>query len=276
MSAVPGRPRRLVVVAGTGTEIGKTWVGAAVLGALRSDGWVVAARKPAQSNTPGEPTDADLLAAASGEAPERVCPPHRSYKVPMAPPMAAEALGLEPPTIADLVGEVAGSWGGRAADVGLVELAGGVASPAATDGDGAALTAGVEPDAVVLVADAGLGTINSVRLSLDRLRTAGVGGPVVVFLNRYDSSVELHRRNRSWLAERDGFEVLTDLEPLAERIVELAEDFCGSCGLVLSQCLGDCARPLDPDRYCTRCGRTLVVSISPAGHSARCKVHGAT
>ena len=139
------RPFRLVVVAGTGTDIGKTWVGAALAAELRAAGWSVAARKPAQSGEPDEPGDAGVLAAATGEAPLTVCPEHRRYGVPMAPPMAADAFGLAVPSIADLVGEVTVSWGGRAADVGLVELAGGVASPAASDGDGADLAAAIEP-----------------------------------------------------------------------------------------------------------------------------------
>ena len=44
----------LVVCAGTHTEVGKTWVGAAVLGDLRARGRTVAARKPAQSFDPGD------------------------------------------------------------------------------------------------------------------------------------------------------------------------------------------------------------------------------
>ena len=81
-------PRVTVVIAGTGTEVGKTYVSVLLASGLRSDGWVVAARKPAQSGVPGEVGDADLLAGATGEDPESVCPPHRRYDVPMAPPMA--------------------------------------------------------------------------------------------------------------------------------------------------------------------------------------------
>jgi len=52
-------------VAGTATEVGKTFVGAALLAELRATGVRVAARKPAQSFAIGElRTDADVLAAA--------------------------------------------------------------------------------------------------------------------------------------------------------------------------------------------------------------------
>lgn len=269
------RPRRLVVVAGTGTEIGKTWVSVALARAAVSGGWTIEARKPAQSGVPGDPTDADALAAATGEVPDRVCPPHRSYTVPMAPPMAAESLGLPVPAVAELVSETTGSWGPRSADLGLVELAGGVASPAAGDGDGADLAAALEPDGVVLVADAGLGTINAVRLTRLRL-LAATGREPLVMLNRYDHSEELHRRNRRWLAERDGLHVVSSIDELLASVIRLAPPHCGHCGRPATTCDGSCARPLDPERFCRRCGRRLVVAVSPTAHTARCKVHGGT
>lgn len=271
MSAV--RPRRLVIVAGTGTEIGKTWVARQLAATLAVD-WSVMARKPAQSGGPGDDSDADLLAGATGEDPFVVCPRHRRYSVPMAPPMAAEALGLQPPTVAALVAEVAASWGGRAADVGLVELAGGVASPAAIDGDGADLAASLVPDGVMLVADAGLGTINAVRLSVAHVERA-TGRRPIVFLNRSDPSDDLHRRNEAWLRDRDGLVVVTDVDDLADRVIALAPTFCGFCGKPRDECDRQCVRPLDPDHFCVRCGRRLLVSVSPTHHSARCKVHGA-
>lgn len=267
------RPRHVVVVAGTGTEVGKTWAAVELAAALVADGWTVEARKPAQSGTPGEPGDAVLLAAATGESEDRVCPPHRRYSVPMAPPMAAAALGVEPPTIGALVAEVDGSWGVRAADVGIVELAGGVASPAAEDGDGADLAAALAADAAVLVADAGLGTINAVRLTLDRLAAAGVPRPTVL-LNRFDGADDLHRRNRDWLADRDGTRVVTTVAALVEAVLAGVPRHCGFCGEPATECDRDCVRPLDPDHFCVRCGRRLVVSVSPTRHSARCKVHG--
>lgn len=208
------RPERLVLIAGTGTDVGKTWVGGRVLADLGARGVRVAARKPAQSFAPEEVgrTDADVLAAATGETPEVVCPPSRWYRVPMAPPMAAERLGLPRVAIAELVDEL--TWPDDCM-VGLVETAGGVRSPLAHDGDTVDLAVTLGPDLVVLVADAGLGTLNAVRLSLDAL--SEVGAPCVVVLNRYDADDELHERNREWLATRWGIDVL-DVETLVDRI----------------------------------------------------------
>ena len=71
-------------------------------------GLQVCARKPAQSFGPDEgPTDAERLAEATGESAAEVCPPWRWYPRPMAPPMAAESLGLPPFSLDDLVARAA-------------------------------------------------------------------------------------------------------------------------------------------------------------------------
>jgi dethiobiotin synthetase len=211
------RPERLVVVCGTGTEVGKTWVGGRLLCELRTRGLSVAARKPAQSYDVdsagvrlGGPTDAELLGAASGEDPGIVCRPSRCYPRAMAPPMAAEALGLTDFTVAELIAEM--DWPAEAVRTGVVETAGGVRSPQASDGDTTDLVAALAPDVVVLVSDAGLGTINGVRLSMDALHTVTGGMPsvrTVVALNRFDGHHDLHRRNRQWLTARCDYEVVT-------------------------------------------------------------------
>ena len=197
-----------VFVAGTGTEIGKTWWSCATITLLRDDGIPVSARKPAQSFAPDDlgSTDAELLGRASGEPADAVCARHRWYETPMAPPMAADALGRPPFTVVELVGDLAPAPDARLV---LVEGAGGPRSPIASDGDNVDLAAALDPAAVVLVADAGLGTINAVRLGADALApVANVAGRLVVALNRYDGTNDLHRRNRAWLAGA-GFRVVT-------------------------------------------------------------------
>ena len=181
----------------------------------------MAARKPAQSfdidsegGRLGGATDAERLGEASGEHPDTVCHPFRSYHRAMAPPMAAEALGLPPFTVAELMGEMV--WPADPVQLGVVEMAGGVRSPQAGDGDVVDVVAILAPDVVVLVSDAGLGTINGVRMSMDALsgaRTvdgarAEAGPHTVVVLDRFDHHHDIHRRNREWLAGRDGYPVL--------------------------------------------------------------------
>jgi dethiobiotin synthetase len=199
------------VVVGTATEVGKTWVTACVLSELRDRGHAVSARKPAQSFSPEERghTDAEVLAGATGESPTAVTAAHRWYPVPMAPPMAAAALGQPVPTMADYLAELRWPDG---TDYGFVETAGGVRSPLAEDGDAVALIETLAPDVVLLVADAGLGTINAVRLS-----AAALGNDrLLVCLNRFDAKDPLHQANRAWLADRDGFVVVADPVAVAD------------------------------------------------------------
>lgn len=207
------RPERLIGVCGTGTEVGKTWIGARVASALRAGGLSVAARKPLQSFDPDhpEPTDAEVLADATGEDPHDVCPPDGWYPIPMAPPMAADALDRRCPTLAEVVGSITWPAG---CDVGLVETVGGVRSPLAEDGDSRDLVRALDVDLVLLVADAGLGTIDAVRGAIDALAPL----PVLTVLNRYVEGDDLHRRNRAWLTERDGFAVADGVDAVVERL----------------------------------------------------------
>ncbi len=212
---MPWRPDRLVVVLGTETGVGKTWVTAGILRELCLDGGRAVARKPVQSFAPeeadGAATDAHVLAGAAGEAPEDVCPRHRWYEVALAPPMAAAVLGRPAFSVDDLVEELA--WPAETT-IGLVETAGGPRSPIAADGDSVDLCTALSPDLLVLVADAGLGAINAVRLSVEVLLTGCA--PVLVVLNRWQAT-DLQRRNREWL-RRDGYQVSTSVADVAARI----------------------------------------------------------
>jgi dethiobiotin synthetase len=204
-----------VLMTGTATEVGKTWWGRATLDLLRSRGTAVAARKPAQSYEPHElgHTDAEILGRASGEAAGVVCAAHRWYPVPMAPPMAAAVLGLPSFSIGELVAEMAPVPSAPGAIV-IVEGAGGPHSPLAADGDTVSLGRALDADIVVLIAPAGLGTINAVRLSATPFRSDLHSARLVVGLNHYDADDDLHRRNHGWLAA-EGFHLVTGPAELA-------------------------------------------------------------
>lgn len=200
-----------IVVAGTGTEIGKTWTAVTLIGQARARGLRVAARKPAQSySSDDRTTDADLLAAASGETAHEVCPAHRWYPVPMAPPMAADVLDRSRILLDDLLAEL--HWPDRA-DLALIETAGGVCSPIAHDADNLQLIERLAPSKVLLVADAGLGTLNSVRLCLRALGAM----PAIVYLNRFDAGSDLHQRNEHWL-QHEGVQVYRAVKDVLQAI----------------------------------------------------------
>lgn len=205
------RPTLLIGVLGTQTEVGKTWVAARLLVQAKAAGRRVAARKPAQSfeqpDAAQDDTDAHRLAAATGEDPTTICPSHRWYPLALAPPMAADRLQRPRITLDELLAEI--FWP-QNIDIGLVETAGGPRSPLSHDGDSVDLIKRLRPDLVVLVADAGLGTLNAVRLALASLEPLSA----TVLLNRFDAANELHRMNRDWLRDRYGVRVATDVSDL--------------------------------------------------------------
>lgn len=209
MTEIASRPTRLIGVLGTHTEVGKTWVAAQLLATLKLRGTRVAARKPVQSYGPDDiNTDAARLAGASGEDVADICPAHRYYPLAMAPPMAARVLGRGPVLMQEIVAEVHWPAG---IDIGFIETVGGARSPLASDGDSMELLRRLQVDQLLLVADAGLGAINSVRLTLAAAGTL----PTLVYLNRFEASNELHELNRRWLIEQDQLSVLTDVHSLA-------------------------------------------------------------
>jgi dethiobiotin synthetase len=213
MNSILNRPRRLLGVLGTHTEVGKTWVSVRLLNAARQRGLHVAARKPVQSFAlDGSPTDAAQLSGATGEPAEQVCAPARCYELAMAPPMAAECLGKPRISSADLLACMAWSPG---IDLGLVESVGGPRSPMTHDADSVEFIERVAPDCLLLVADAGLGSLNAIRLSLACLPAR----PVHVLLNRFDAQDTLHELNRTWLRERYDIHTFTEVTALLNAIL---------------------------------------------------------
>ncbi|MCU0279387.1 MAG: hypothetical protein MUF33_07125 [Candidatus Nanopelagicales bacterium] len=46
--------------------------------------------------------------------------------------------------------------------------------------------------------------------------------------------------------------------------------YCPVCGLPGH----DCVQPLEPPRFCTECGRRMIVQVTPGGWQAKCSRHG--
>ncbi|HEX6872200.1 MAG TPA: ATP-dependent dethiobiotin synthetase BioD [Micromonosporaceae bacterium] len=226
--AVGGTPmpvRGPVLITGTDTGVGKTIVTAAVAAAATAHGLRVAVVKPGQTGvlapSPAGGAPADLPAPGQEWALEsdveivvRLAAPATartlvSYLHPLAPGAAARVERRAPIRL----GEVAAAVRALVAshDLVLVEGAGGLlvpmgpAEPAPVDGTGrlggpvgAAWTvaelAGLVGASVVVVARAGLGTLNHTALTLEALAARGLAGCVVV--GAWPAEPELvHRTN---------------------------------------------------------------------------------
>ncbi|WP_336322406.1 dethiobiotin synthase [Streptomyces lavendofoliae] len=161
----------VLVVSGTGTEIGKTVVTAALAAVARAAGRSVAVLKPAQTGVaPGERGDADEVVRLAGDG---VVPVELArFPEPLAPDTAARRAGMAPVG----PGEVADAARKLAADhdLVLVEGAGGLLVRYDEEGGTLADAAGLLDAPVLVVAPAGLGTLNMVTLTAEALRARGL------------------------------------------------------------------------------------------------------
>lgn len=166
---------RILFVTGTNTDVGKTVATAAVASAALRAGLRVAVLKPGQTGVaPGEPGDAAEVRRLAGELTFRELV---RYPEPLAPDTAARRAGMAYLSPAEVVSEVAELASTH--DLVLVEGAGGLL--VRYDGEGrtladqarAVLDAGLAAE-VLLIASAGLGTLNIVSLTAEALAARGL------------------------------------------------------------------------------------------------------
>lgn len=164
--------RSVLLVTGTSTEVGKTVTTAALAAAARAAGFGVAVCKPAQTGVaPGEPGDLAEIARLAGVTGTLEL---ARYPDPLAPDTAARRCG-QPLLTLD---ETAAAVGALDADLVLVEGAGGLLVRL---GEFTLVDLAVRLGAPVLVvAAAGLGTLNHSELTVRALAAAGVPCPGLV------------------------------------------------------------------------------------------------
>lgn len=164
------RTMPVIVVSGTGTGIGKTVVTAAVAALAAAGGRSVAVLKPAQTGVAaGEPGDAAEAARLAGPVTTAEL---ARFPEPLAPATAARRAGL-PPVGPDRVAEAAGKLAAEH-DLVLVEGAGGLLVRLDDTGGTLADAAALLGAPVLVVAAAGLGTLNATALTAEALRTRGL------------------------------------------------------------------------------------------------------
>lgn len=160
----------ILVVTGTGTDVGKTVVTAAIAALAAARGRSVAVLKPAQTGLPQDaPGDLAEVERLAGPVTTREL---RRYPDPLSPEAAARRSGLPPVSPA----EAAAAAGELAAhhDVVLVEGAGGLLVRFDPTGGTVADIAWSLGAPVLLVAHAGLGTLNWTALTAEALVRKGI------------------------------------------------------------------------------------------------------
>lgn len=158
---------RILVITGTGTEVGKTVTTAAVAAAALAAGRSVAVLKAAQTGVrPDEPGDAAEVARLAGAVTTAEL---ARYPEPLAPGTAARRAGMTPVHPQD-VAEAAAKLATEH-DLVLVEGAGGLLVRFDPAGGTLADAAQLLRAPVLVVAPAGLGTLNNTELTARELRT---------------------------------------------------------------------------------------------------------
>jgi dethiobiotin synthetase len=174
---VPAATPALMLV-GTDTGVGKTTVGTALIVAWRARGRRIAPLKPAESGCGRDgagalvPLDAIQLADAAGCADQLddVCP--YRYEAPLAPGVAARAEG-RPVELAGVLAARTRLAERHPHELLLIEGAGGLLVPYRDHLLGADVALALRAR-VLIVARAGLGTINHTALSIEAARARGL------------------------------------------------------------------------------------------------------
>ncbi|MGM9333989.1 dethiobiotin synthase [Streptomyces murinus] len=179
----------VLVITGTGTEVGKTVTTAAVAAAALAAGRSVAVLKAAQTGVrPDERGDADEVARLAGAVTAQEV---ARYPEPLAPDTAARRAGLapvHPQEVAERAAKLAAEH-----DLVLVEGAGGLLVRFDTAGGTLADAARSLGAPVLIVAQAGLGTLNATELTARELRRHGLE-PLGVVIGSWPAAPDLATR----------------------------------------------------------------------------------
>ncbi|MHB8633688.1 MAG: dethiobiotin synthase [Thermoplasmatota archaeon] len=210
-----------VAVTGTDTGVGKTAVGCGLLASWRAAGLAVTPFKPVETGWGGPseawPPDALALRDAAGSHQMRPHVVPYVFAEPLAPHVAAERAGT-PVDVAVLDAALATAPGHV-----LIEGAGGLAVPFTADLLFSDLLKRWNAP-VVVVARAGLGTLNHTLLTVEHARHRGLEVLAVV-LNRSTGVSAAERTNPEWVARLTGLPVWTHPEAQPGRPAPPLEGF---------------------------------------------------
>ncbi|MDQ3222586.1 MAG: dethiobiotin synthase [Gemmatimonadota bacterium] len=191
-----------ILITGTDTGVGKTWVGCALALALQSAGKQVVAIKPVETSCPGAPgerEDGVRLAGATGQ-PQ---PTHAIFRLPeqLPPSLASDRSGITIDFDA-LVLRI--ERYAENAEYLLIEGAGGLLLPVTWEWNMVDVARALGASALVVGVDR-LGTISQTLLTLSALELAGVPCAGVV-LTTPETADQSTRFNAAAIARLSGLE----------------------------------------------------------------------
>jgi dethiobiotin synthetase len=215
---------RGIFVTGTGTEVGKSVVSAAICAALAASGKKVAAYKPVvtgigEEGGEGWPPDHELLASvvSSGQEASDIAPIR--FEPPVSPHHAADLAGtkLDPPALVDAARRAA-----KDHDFIVCEGIGGILVPFTTGYmvRDLALDLGLP---VLIAANPGLGTINHTLLTIEAARAGGLALLGVVLTPWPEEPSDLESSNREAIEQLGNVEVYGLPETSPDGLAEAGE-----------------------------------------------------
>jgi dethiobiotin synthetase len=202
-----------VVILGTGTSVGKTFVTAALAAACRSRGSVLALKPIETGVAEGMPGDAGIIAEAAGHAPALS---RWRFARGVSPHLAAREEGASI-DVAKVAGWVSEQERSAAPAVTLVESAGGAFTPLAPGATNVDLALSLEPALWLLVGPDALGVLHDVGAVLRALPRP----PDAVVLSSARPADASSGSNAAELKRLGICEVLTTLSPSGHEAGEL-------------------------------------------------------
>lgn len=204
---------KALFVTGTGTDVGKTYVTGLLVKALTEAGEKAAYYKAAMSGNrrdpdgvliPGDGLQVKTMAGI-GQPVQTMCP--YVYEPPLSPHLAARLAGeeVDPDRVRQGFSALAEKY-----DYLTMEGSGGILCPITVTEGRELWLADLIRDlglGCLLVADAGLGTLNAIGLTAFYLRKTGVPLRGMI-LNRYDPENLMHRDNRQLCQQMTGVPVV--------------------------------------------------------------------
>lgn len=200
---------KAIFITGTGTDLGKTYVAGELVAALQGEGYDTAYYKPVLSGSDNIfESDAGMVRKRAGLEQEPLSMVTTMFHDAVSPHLAAARVqqGVDLDIIKADFGTV-----NMLHDVTVVEGCGGIVCPLTLFADGRRI---MQEDVIralgldaVIVADAGLGTINATVLTIEYMRAHGLGIAGVI-LNRFDETDEMHQDNLAMIEKLGGVDVV--------------------------------------------------------------------
>ena len=216
-----------VFITATGTDIGKTYVSGLLVKKMKEFGLNCGYYKPVLSGAlkqPDEsllPGDCDFVVKTSGlEVKPKDCVTY-CFEEAVSPHLASERLGvkIDGDVIKDEFKKRCNNY-----DYLVVEGAGGITCPFRLDDKKILLsdvikTLGLD---ILIVADGGLGTINSVLLTVEYAKACGIGIRGII-LNNFDDGDFMHRDNKLQIERLTGEKVVAVISR-GDKDLDIAEE----------------------------------------------------